>query len=257
MEDSIKSEVENQVNILLTKKFHEILSPQIQEQFRLLQIHLVNANIGLSDMARIKETFTRPISINDASFTCSVNKMSLKIDSFKELVKSADQFLIKFEKYFLDESLIAKLSALDQAMSEIKYIGKRLKKIEDEVVCIKNDGVKRKINVCIYTDNLPVEKEECNEEKKDIDEEKEDYEKRFLSKLTIRQQFVLTHRCGLFGETPKTFDKIAQMEGVTNTRSREVYLKALRQLRKKGDISKNKLPEGRLKAVIFGEDLQT
>ena len=254
MDDIIKKEVEVQVTSLLTKKFHEILSPQVQEQFNALYQHLMNANVALSDLARAREFLSAPININDGHLTWNLNRMSEEIFRLKNILNDLIESRKEFQKYFEDENVLKKLSAFDTTLGEIKYIGKRLKKIEDEITCIKNDGVKRKVSVHVFTDGFSTETEKDED---DPDYEKVNMEVAFVKCLTKRQLFVLKHRCGLFGETSKTFSEISTLEGVSIDRVRQVYIKALRALRRKSEFSKNSLPEGRLKSVIFNEDSQT
>lgn len=52
-----------------------------------------------------------------------------------------------------------------------------------------------------------------------------------LDRLTPKQQRVIIHRFGLYGETAKTLEEIGQMQGCTRERIRQIEAKALERLR--------------------------
>ncbi|MCL1949418.1 MAG: RNA polymerase sigma factor RpoD/SigA [Turicibacter sp.] len=68
-------------------------------------------------------------------------------------------------------------------------------------------------------------------EKRMMDQELQSHLFSVMRKLNEREQFVLTHRFGLYGKEKKTLEEIGEAWGVTRERIRQIEAKAMRKLR--------------------------
>ena len=89
---------------------------------------------------------------------------------------------------------------IGQTLSEIKYIGNRLKSIEERLTNIEKCGVRSDVVISV-----------TQQEKTQESQVQEDVERETLAVLGEKYRAVIIHRFGLFGEESKSRVKIARL----------------------------------------------
>ncbi len=123
------------------------------------------------------------------------------------------------------------VAALDltQTLGEIKFIGKKLHQIEADIAEMKNEGIKKKVELQFSCDGYELKKKNVEHiTTKNADELLHE----LMDTLTERESKAIIHRLGLFGIVPtKTFVSLGKILGVTKERASQIYMKAIRKLR--------------------------
>lgn len=130
---------------------------------------------------------------------------------------------------------------IGQTLSEIKYIGNRLKTIEERLNNIERLGIRSDVVVSVV-----------QQEKAQTAHVNEDTEKGILAVLDEKYRTLIIHRFGLFGEEPKSKVKVARLLQIADTTCGIWERKALRRLRGMPKQYLMKLPEGKLRKEILG-----
>jgi len=117
---------------------------------------------------------------------------------------------------------------LTQTLGEIKFIGKKLHQIEADIAEMKNEGIKKKVDLRFSCDGYELVKKKSEITSKNSD----DVLKELLNTLTERERQVLIHRLGLLGNPKvKTFVLLGKIFSISQKRISQIYKKALRKLR--------------------------
>ncbi len=118
---------------------------------------------------------------------------------------------------------------LTKTFGEIQFIGKKLHQIEADIAEMKNEGVKKKVELQFSCDGYELVKKNVEHiTTKNVD----DLLHGIMSTLSERESKAVIHRVGLFGIIPKkTYVALGKVLGVTNERASQIYKKALRKLR--------------------------
>jgi len=217
----------------------------IHAKLNKLEQHLINLIIpiqGITTVMRSSKNFEKmiellvnPLQIDDRFFKTLLAEISKSVFEFKEASEKLD---------------------FVQTLSEIKYIGSRLNKIETDIADMKKDGIKRNVNLEFRCDGYELVKKPVGYEKEDpvvISEEELMFS--ILDTLNQRESKVLIHRFGLLGEKKKTLRIIAKLFGLSSGENiRHIEAKALRKLRHPTRVEKVRLlTDCELKKAILGD----
>jgi len=190
-------------------------------------------------MHTLLDVIKRPLQVDD-------RRLSAVLQEFRGSMLGFEKKMDEFND---------KCNALDvsQTYSEIKYIGKRLKEIEEKLAKIQEEGIKKKVDLSFSCDGYDLVKKPSNYHKDDELEPK-DLLKYTLESLSEREAYVIVHRLGLDGEKEKTFKKIALAMHITGSRVSTLYSRALRKLRHPSRASKVQACNcKKLQVAVFGE----
>jgi hypothetical protein len=109
---------------------------KVNSKLNKLEQHLINLILPIQGITqvlrnsghiqRVIELLEKPISIDDRFFKEILLDIAKMIEQFKEYAEKLD---------------------LQQTLSEIKYIGNRLNKIESDISHMKNEGIKRNVSL--------------------------------------------------------------------------------------------------------------
>ncbi len=150
---------------------------------------------------------SKPIKIDDRELASQVREVSKFASQLLEMAKTTD---------------------LGQTLSEIKYIGNRLKIIEEYIAEMKNDGIKRKIQCTIQMEGIQDVTNQENEHEK----YQEEVLARLLEKLEPDERLAVVHKCGLKGNVAISFAKLGKMLNTVPGNAKIIYSKALRKMRR-------------------------
>lgn len=150
---------------------------------------------------------------------------------------------------------------ISQTFAEIKFIGKRLHEIECHIREMKQDGIKKKIHLDLTMNGYEMVKkrtdsfmESFNKDESNYQNDQEIIISDLLKKLPDRDQFVVIHRVGLFGEKPKTYVQIEEKYKINREKASKIFKSAIIKLRhsSRRNLVK-KLTHKELKDLILGE----
>lgn len=203
-------------------------SDDIYNRMGRLETHIINLIVPIQHinavfrdrdhLALIKEALQQPIRIDDRNLA--------KLNSeFKDYIKEFDKRLEDLNKH------MQRLSLLENSFPELKYIGNRLHKIEQEITSIKNNGVNSNVKVCVTMDGNQMVPDPERRVLAPQENEEEENIINLLNILDNREQFILVERIGLFGKEAKTFNKISSILNVSSEWVSKIYKRALRKLR--------------------------
>jgi hypothetical protein len=217
----------------------------IHTKLNKLEKHLINLILPIQgittvmrnskSIAQMIELLGKPLSVDDRFFKNLLVEITQSVCEFKEASEKLD---------------------IVQTLSEIKYIGSRLNKIESDIADMKKDGIKRNVNLEFRCDGYELVKKPLGYEKDDpIVAPEQDLLSSVLDTLDERESKVLIHRFGLFGEKKKTFKEIAKLFGLQSGESmRRVQEIALRKLRNASRKEKVKLISNEeLRKAVLGD----
>lgn len=121
---------------------------------------------------------------------------------------------------------------IPQIFQEMKYIGKRLNNIEEDIRKIKEQGLKKSVHLEFTCDGYElVKKPKYYDKEEPIEEPNKDIENLLETLDFKREQLILIHRLGLLGEKEKTYDEIGKIFKVSRERIRQLYARSLKKLR--------------------------
>ncbi len=118
---------------------------------------------------------------------------------------------------------------LTKTFGEIQFIGKKLHQIEADIAEMKNEGIKKKVDLQFSCDGYELVK-------KNVDhittKNSDDMINELMTILDKRESKAIIHRLGLLGiSAKKTYASLGIVLGVSAERASQVYRKALRKLR--------------------------
>jgi len=209
-----------------------------------LEKHLINLILPIQGITTVMkdsesvgkmiELLGKPLRVDDSFFKNLLVRITEIILEFKEASEKLD---------------------IVQTLSEIKYIGNRLNRIETDIADMKRDGIKRNVNLEFRCDGYELVKKPVEYKKDDpIVLPEQDLLSSVLDTLTERESKVLIHRFGLFGEKKKTLKGIAKLFGLESGEGiRRIECSALRKLRHSTRVEKVKLIHHQeLKSAVLG-----
>lgn len=214
-----------------------------------LETHIINLILPIQNISAVLK------SSADIHFLLDLLQKPLKVDDVRlaNRLKEFQDVMVKFELK-VDE-FDGKTKSIDivQTFSEIKFIGKRLKEIEEKIETIKEDGIKRKIDLNFSCDGYELVKKPSNYQKDD-DLKPQDLLKYVLESLSQKEAYIVSHRLGICGEKEKTFKKISMMMKISATSVSSVFSKAIRKLRHPSRCEKVRMCNCKnLQIAVFGE----
>lgn len=180
---------------------------------------------------------SKPLTVDDRGLREAYGKITEKLKETEKVI----------------DSIIEKIEVLDisHTFGEIKYIGKRLTAIEERIDSIKEEGLKKKIELHLFCEGYELQKKEYIDDTRD----KKEILNELLNTLIHRESVVIQHRLALNGGKKKTLEEIGKIVGVSKERVRQIYLKGLRKLRHPSRRNLvNKIIHKELKEAILGED---
>ncbi len=144
-----------------------------------------------------------------------INRECVNIQSFRQNFES------QIKKEFDDVSISGSL----------KFMAKKLNELSDEVKSIKENGLKKSIQLDVTMDGYEMIKKTPKEnyDFKEKEPEPEDAIKELLKTLADREQEVLIHKYGLFGEKAKTHSQIGKIFKLSGGRIGDIYRKSIRK----------------------------
>lgn len=145
---------------------------------------------------------------------------------------------------------------ISQAMSEIKFIGKRLDCIEKSIEKIKKDGVDRHVKLSLTLDGYSMVKKQINHDPEMPVEDPNKALDDLLRGLPYKLKKTLIYRFGLYGGKKHTYVAAGKKLYVSGQQIRMNQAKALQFLRgpsRKGLVEKINHPD--LYKEITGNDL--
>lgn len=206
---------------------------EITRRLANLETHIINLIVpiqGISnffknthDVEKLLHYLDRPLQVDDS-------RLNARLKEFRECMV---HFELKVDEFN------GKTEQLDitQTFAEIKYIGKRLKEIEEKIVKIQENGIKKQIELNFSCDGYDLVKKPSNFQKDD-ELESEDLLKYALESLPSKESYVIVHRLGLEGQEEKTFRKIAMKMKCSASYVSTLYSRGIRRLRHPTRIDK-------------------
>jgi hypothetical protein len=201
----------------MTQEEHE--SKLVQHLERIIN----NLNQHWHLIQLLLQHLSQPLRVDDRGLASVLSALTLKVENIVNSIENLD---------------------LMQTFGEIKYIGKRLNDIELNISQIKEEGIKKNIELNLSCDGYEFVKKKNKCEIELEIESKADpdcHVKLLLDTLTAKESNVVVHRLGLLGEKKKTLDALGKIIGVGRERVRQIYAKSMRKLRhpKNADMAKN------------------
>ena len=137
-----------------------------------------------------------------------------------------------YEIHRLHQSILNEMPT-DGVTGALKFMAKALHELREHVHSIKENGIKKDIQLSFTLDGYEMRKQGLRD--KEIEKESEssqDFQeatKKLLDTLSEKEGSVLKHRFGLLGENRKIFNTIGEIFGVSATRIKQIQSKALRK----------------------------
>lgn len=163
-------------------------------------------------MSHFTSLFSKPLKIDDSS-------IKQYIAEIREVTKNLTEISKEFD--------------VVQTLSEIKYIGNRLKNIETRISEIKEDGIKKKIQCTFSMQGI----ENITEEMKETDHQQKRIFDQIFQDLNESEKIAIIYRLRLFGKDKHSFVNIGHKLKVSGTTAAITYRKALRKLRRPSSLS--------------------
>lgn len=190
----------------------------IDERFTFIEKHLKQIILATSG---INHYFQNGIKIQ-------VDQTALNV--INPLRETLD-ILRKEAKAFHD---LRKALESDSVLGALKYMAKQITELTQTVTTIKEEGIKKAIHLDLTMDGYEMVKKRAPKINDEIPEQRIDPEQcteDLLKTLTPREQKVLWHRYGLFGEKEKSLVATAKILKISGERVRAIQHTALRKLR--------------------------
>ncbi len=213
--------------------------------------------------------------MNDEDVSKRLDKIEHQLNFFAEAYRTLHNTFIqgvhvKMEKQLLDPTLSDLKSQLrefrdlynqvndvikkDSILGTLAFMSKRIHEMSQSIESLNDNGIKKRIHLDFTVDGYEMVKKKTEYSKGDEKNPDEDMKNLIDSLLKDQQKTVVIHRYGLFGERPKTYGEIGIILGRTQTRARDILLKALRIFRHDSRRNLvNAINHKELKKDILGE----
>ncbi len=209
-----------------------------EDQFKKALLHLErifnNLNEHWHSIQLLLSHVSQPLKVDDRGLANVLSQIHINMRQFQQDLQNLD---------------------VVKTYSEIKFIGNRLHQIEKDISELKNDGVKRRVELEFVVDGYELVKKPKGYEKESmVEEDPNSYLTTLLETLNHRECQCLIHRYGLFNEKPKTFKDMEDVFKISRGRISQICAKALRKCRhpeRRKFI--DKITNTKLKKDILGE----
>jgi len=223
-----------------------------------MESHIINLVIPIQGINSLTEIFRQPLKLDSNKVEVALVNILRQMERFFEKVKETTSALEsldtlptiqKCQREIHDE---IKDINLNQAFSEIKYIGNRLKAIEESISEIKEKGIKKQIQLDFSCDGYEMvkSKKDILGDLKQVEENPDGAIIELLKGLLEREKIVLCKRLGMLGEKKSTFVSIGKELKVTGARAGMIYRKAIIKCR---HPSKRKLVDKIIHVALLKE----
>lgn len=200
----------------------------IELRLRNIELHLVNLILPLQTINNLESLTRNPILIDDRKLIKTINIFRETVCDFIRMIKSEEYFkyveVIQDSKKSLDSLINEFKSSLEEhnkTLSEIKYIGKKVHEIKEDLQEIKKKGVKNIVEVKVVGENK--EKELINGITKEIAYQK------IKTVLTTFEATIFFKSWGL-GCNPQSYVQLAKEYNYSAGYIGAVSRKALRKV---------------------------
>lgn len=194
---------------ILLEKFLED-NQRIHRKLNNLESHIVNFIYPTQELSKLINREFAPLVVDDRALRSLLKEFREVEVDFKNNINAVN---------------------LEQTLSEMKYIGKRMKEIEESLREIKGKGLKKEIHLEFSCDGYELVKKPKGYLPTDDIEEPIENLQACIDTLQLKEGQILIHRHGFFNEKKKTFAQIGEKFNVSGDRIRTIYLKILRKLR--------------------------
>lgn len=177
-----------------------------------LEKHIINLILPMQEINQIFRNpaaienliarLNKPILIEDRPLRSLIGQLSDTAREFKEDIKNVD---------------------LKQTLSEIKYIGNRLNKIEKMLEEMQSNGINQNVKLDFQVDGYQFVKKPKNYEPEVPIEKPNGEMDAVLNSLTNRQAQFLILKLGLFNQKKHSYTEIGKIMGMTTARARDVF----------------------------------
>jgi Sigma-70, region 4 len=196
---------------------------EILRRISALEEHIINLIIPIQTITQVLRTpgqFIKLIELLKQGVAIDDRQLQIKLNDFQKEMRN-------FETY------LGELSSLVKAdhSHEIMYIGKRLSEIEAILKKIKEEGIKKNVELEFRCDGYELVKKPVSYDPQEPVQCDDKDQKSWLEKLDFKQSTALIHRYGLFGGKKKTYKAIGEIMGLSSEGVRRIIAKALRKCR--------------------------
>ncbi len=198
----------------------------IKSKLAMLEQHVINliipiqnissilrSNGSIEELKTLLKLFSQPMKIDDRQLINSFKEFNTNLTEFREEMKNIED---------------------GNKFGELKYIGNRLKNIEESIANIKEEGLKKEVKLNFTCDGYEmVKKTISHDETEPKLDGTIDKLTKILNVLTERERKILVNRLGLAGEKPKTYGALSIQYKASPERCRQIFNKSIRKLRHK------------------------
>jgi hypothetical protein len=221
---------------------------KLKSSIRSLSSHMTNLNFYLQEIPKIQEVgrYIREASNHiEQQARVWFNQFYSMRDEFKKEIGELASFLKEFPSI--------------QQLQELKYMGNRLKEIEDILIELKEDGIKRRVSLSIQCDgidtkkNIDIEKDEISMSSTQNSKETAG-DCALINFLSPKERSVVMHRNGIPEGNCLSYELIGRKLGFSATTAANSYRKAIRKIRQKvkdNNIKKSQIQNIWLRKAIF------
>lgn len=238
----------------LMKRLADVERIDVGERLDYIEKQLKHFVFAVTEM---KERFVKGIAVN-----IDQSSVNIAIEIRHEMFKCFDQMrseacaIGKIRKEMeLERHKMSEMAKNETIVGTLKFMAQRLNELVEEVAGIKENGIKKKIELDLTLDGYEMVRRNPRKIEDDIQKiDPEAYTNNILKTLTIREGQVLIHRFGLLGEKAKTLEATGKILGVTREIIRQVQMKALRKCRhpSRAHLARD-LTHKELRLAILGE----
>ena len=206
-----------------------------------IEKHIINLIIPFQEIDRLTYILKKPLQLESSNVQIALGNILKQMEKFFDKIKETTQTLNSLETLPAIQKCQKEISDeikninLKQAFAEIKYIGNRLKSIEESIAEIKETGIKKQIQLDFTCDGYEMVKMQSKKDNtygvKETEKNSDANIKLLLDTLLIKESIVLCKRLGLLGEKKSTFVSIGKDLKLTGGRVGMIYRKALRKCR--------------------------
>lgn len=199
-----------ELKIILEKLVED--NQRMHQKLNNLERHVVNFIYPTQDLQKLLNSQFAPLTIDDRNL--------------KVLLKEFRQIQSEFQ-------ININAVNLDQTLSEMKYIGKRMNEIEIALKEIKENGLRKEVKLEFSCDGYELVKKPKGYSLADEIEKPLETLQDIIKKLSRIESHILVNKLGLFGMKKQTYVSIGKELNITRERTRQIYAKAIRKLRTK------------------------
>ncbi len=217
---------------MMTKEEYEVCklmdgiqTQNVNHRFEDIEVQLKKFAIAIDEMKKcFKEGIRMYFDENSENFT---KRVISEVNSATKLLR-----IEVSEIHKLRESLLNEMPT-EGVTGALKFMAKALHELREHVHSIKENGIKKEIQLAFTLDGYEMRKKGLwDKEEEKESEGSQDFQeatKKLLDTLSEKEASVLKHRFGLLGENRKIFNTIGEIFGVSGTHVKQIQSKALRK----------------------------